>query len=71
MLTYQNLLVDKPEDGILVVTVNRPKSLNALNPATMRELADMTKKSAPWTISTWLSLPAQETVLSSPVPTST
>lgn len=44
MLIYKNLLVEKPEDGILTVTVNRPKSLNALNPETMRELADMTEK---------------------------
>ena len=34
---YENLLVDVSE-RIATVTVNRPKSLNALNPATVREL---------------------------------
>jgi enoyl-CoA hydratase len=36
-MAYENILVEV--DGrVAVVTVNRPKSLNALNPATMREL---------------------------------
>ena len=34
---YENLLVDVSE-RIAMVTINRPKSLNALNPATVREL---------------------------------
>jgi len=36
-MSYENLLVDVT-DRIATVTVNRPKSLNALNPATVREL---------------------------------
>ncbi len=35
---YENLLVEISE-RIATVTINRPKSLNALNPATMRELS--------------------------------
>jgi len=37
-MEYQNLLI-KEEDNILVVTLNRPKALNALNKRTMDELA--------------------------------
>ena len=44
MLGYKNLIVEKKEEGIVLVTVNRPKQLNALNPETMKELADMTEK---------------------------
>ncbi|HEX2719801.1 MAG TPA: enoyl-CoA hydratase-related protein, partial [Candidatus Deferrimicrobium sp.] len=36
-MNYENLLVDVSE-RIAKVTINRPKSLNALNPATVREL---------------------------------
>ncbi len=36
-MNYENLLVDVSE-RIATVTFNRPKSLNALNPATVREL---------------------------------
>ncbi|MBE0569289.1 MAG: enoyl-CoA hydratase/isomerase family protein [Deltaproteobacteria bacterium] len=36
-MSYENLLVDVSE-RIATVTFNRPKSLNALNPATVREL---------------------------------
>jgi enoyl-CoA hydratase len=36
-MTYQNLLVEVSE-RIATITVNRPKSLNALNPATVREM---------------------------------
>ncbi|HEU4949452.1 MAG TPA: enoyl-CoA hydratase-related protein, partial [Candidatus Deferrimicrobiaceae bacterium] len=36
-MAYENLLVDVSE-RIATVTFNRPKSLNALNPATVREL---------------------------------
>ena len=36
-MQYENLLVSL-EDGVLVLTLNRPKALNALNLATMREL---------------------------------
>jgi enoyl-CoA hydratase len=37
MSEFQNLLFEK-EEGIGVVTINRPKALNALNEATVREL---------------------------------
>jgi len=37
--TYQNLLHEQPEPGIHRVTMNRPKALNALNSATLLELA--------------------------------
>ena len=37
-MEYQNLAI-KNEDNILVVTLNRPKALNALNKQTMDELA--------------------------------
>jgi len=37
MNDYQNLLVEKT-DGIVVVTINRPKAMNALNAATVTEL---------------------------------
>lgn len=38
-MTYQNILLDQPEPGIYLLTVNRPKALNALNAATIVELA--------------------------------
>ncbi len=34
---YENLIVER-EDGVLTVTINRPKVLNALNSATLAEL---------------------------------
>ena len=37
-MAYENLLVDV-SGRIATVTINRPKSLNALNPATVRELS--------------------------------
>lgn len=37
MSAYENLLFDNT-DGIGIVTINRPKALNALNGATLREL---------------------------------
>ncbi len=45
-MTYNNLLI-REEDGILVLTINREKALNALNQETMRELADFFGKDAP------------------------
>jgi enoyl-CoA hydratase len=35
---YENILIEKVEPGIAVVKINRPKALNALNGATLREL---------------------------------
>ena len=35
---YENLLVENAEPGVVVVKINRPRALNALNTATLREL---------------------------------
>ncbi len=37
-MPYQNLLLEQPEPGIYLLTVNRPQALNALNAATLGEL---------------------------------
>lgn len=37
-MSYQNLLLEQPESGIYLLTVNRPQALNALNAATLDEL---------------------------------
>ena len=37
-LAFENILLDQPEPGIHVLTINRPKVLNALNGDTVREL---------------------------------
>ena len=37
--SYQNLRHDQPEPGIHLVTIDRPKALNALDSATLAELA--------------------------------
>ena len=39
-MTFENLLYDC-SDGIASVTVNRPKALNALNEATLKELLSL------------------------------
>lgn len=44
-MVYQNLLFEKT-DGIGIITVNRPKVLNALNKETMMELKDVVGKIA-------------------------
>ena len=38
-MDFQNILLEQPEPGIWLLTVNRPKALNALNAATLAELA--------------------------------
>jgi enoyl-CoA hydratase len=38
-MPYQNLLLEQAEPGIYLLTVNRPQALNALNAATLGELA--------------------------------
>jgi enoyl-CoA hydratase len=39
-MTYQNIVLEPAEPGIYVLTVNRPKALNALDAATLAELAN-------------------------------
>ena len=38
MSDYDNILLEEPEPGIRVLTVNRPRALNALNRATIAGL---------------------------------
>ena len=45
-MNYENLLISE-EDGILVLTLNRPKALNALNGQTMKELKQFFEEDAP------------------------
>ncbi len=39
MTPYTNLLLDRDDDGILTIVLNRPQALNALNKVTVEELA--------------------------------
>ncbi len=38
-MSYENILFEE-EDAIATISINRPKSLNALNPPTLREIAE-------------------------------
>jgi enoyl-CoA hydratase/carnithine racemase len=40
-LTFETLLVEMPDPGILLVTMNRPDRLNAMNTAMMTDLRDL------------------------------
>jgi len=37
-VAFENILLEKPESGVWLLTINRPKALNALNPATLDEI---------------------------------
>jgi enoyl-CoA hydratase len=38
-MTYETILLERPEHGIWLLTVNRPKALNALSPQVLYEIA--------------------------------
>jgi len=45
-MQYENLLVQE-EDGILILTINRPTAMNALNTTTIQELNHFFSQDAP------------------------
>ncbi len=42
-MDYKNLIIDKREDHIAIVTLNRPNQLNTLNSALMNEIENLTE----------------------------
>jgi enoyl-CoA hydratase len=38
-MSYENLLLDQPEPGLYLLTLNRPRALNALNAAILTEIS--------------------------------
>lgn len=45
-MPVENILLDNPEDGIYLLTVNRPKQLNALNQQTLEEIRNTAQQLA-------------------------
>ena len=65
-MAYENIQVSR-EGSIATITVNRPKALNALNSATLRELLQAVRETAE--SSRALILTGRATRPSSPAPT--
>jgi enoyl-CoA hydratase len=45
-MAYENLLIERDDSQIATITINRPKSLNALNSQTLRELTQAVRECA-------------------------
>lgn len=45
-MTFENIVLESVEPGIRIVKISRPKALNALNTATLRELKEVLQKEA-------------------------
>ena len=43
-MTYEDILYDRDESGIVTITINRPEKLNAFRPETAEELSDAFRK---------------------------
>ena len=43
-MTYQTLIVERPEDGVTLIRLNRPEALNALNSTLLGELAQVVRE---------------------------